>query len=124
MTAPTHKRMVGWVAVYDLWDGQPLRVFNSWDVAFRDLPDDGMQGLIKFYEDGTKQIVSGFDWYFAVQHPTGSWVISGNNHDPEETQQRYPGAILKRGKHTTDEWAHLVDSMLVAVEKPEGCKGC
>ena len=118
------KRMTGWVGVYDPWNGRPLVTVTSWDQEFADLPDDGLQGFIKFFEDGTRAFVTGYDWYFWVNHPSGVGILSANNDDPEETRSRYPGAVLKRGKHTTDEWIHQLDNLLAQSPNPGGCKGC
>lgn len=118
------KSLKGWRVWYDPWDGRPLQSMNCGDNTWDEVPEDGIQGLLKFYEDGTKQVVSGFDWYFAVKHPSGPLVVSGNNDSPEDTLRRYPGAVLKRGKHTTEEWIHLTDTLMHGAPKPEGCKGC
>lgn len=106
------KKLVGWVCVYDDWDGEFLKTLDSAQVEFEDLSSDGIQGFMKFFKDGTKQIVTGYDYYFYVQHPNGDYVLSGNNHTIEDNEKRYPGLIIKRGKHTTDEWAHLVNNIL------------
>lgn len=119
------KKCVAWICVYDPWDGSPLVQVHSDFVRFASLPDDGIQGFCKLFADGTRQIISGFDWYFSVLHPSGAIIISGNNDHPEENERRYPGCCLKRGKHTTDEWAHISAELLAIAHKDaQPCEGC
>jgi len=115
--------MVSWVCVYDPWDGSPLVKVDAATTRFEDLPEDGIQGFIIHHADGTRQIVTGCDWYLWVVHPNGTPILSGNNHPPEENRRRYPNVILKRGKLTTEEWVHAVTELLNDA-KPEPCKGC
>lgn len=105
--------LIRWICVYDSWDGLPLVVVKSEDCKFEDLPDDGIQGFIKYFKTGGRAFVTGFDWYFLVKHPSGQSILSGNNHDAEDNKQRYPGIILKRGKHTRDDWSSIVDKLLL-----------
>lgn len=122
------KRCIAWLCAHDAWDGSPLQIVRLDSVdreGFDKLPDDGIQGFLKIFADGTKQNVSGYDWYFWVMHPSGEPLISGNNDSPEENRRRYPGCVLKRGKHTTDEWAHLRDRLLrESYEHSEPCEEC
>jgi len=118
------KKMVAWVCCYDPWNGSPLVLVSSSEKQFADLPEDGIQGFILFHADGTRQIVTGCDWYLWVVHPNGMPILSGNNHSPEENSSRYPGVLLKRGKLTTEEWAHLTTGLLMDEKKPDGCKNC
>lgn len=112
MMQKLEKRIKGWVCVYDDWSGEFLKTLDSSQVEFKNLPDDGIQGFMKFFIDGTKQIITGYDYYFYVKHPNGDYLISANNHCIEDNKRRYPGIIIKRGKHTTDEWASITVDIL------------
>lgn len=111
------KQMMSWVCVYDPWDGSPLVRVTSNEVDFNDLPDDGIQGFMKHFNDGRRESVSGFDWYIYAPHPDGTWILSGNNHGLEDNQRRYPGCILKRGKLTTDDRAAEAQRILFEWDK-------
>ena len=118
-------KVIAWRAWADLWNGQPLQEYASDVTDFEELPDDGLQGIIKFQDDGGKQVLSGYEWYFEVKHPSGVYIISGANDSADELRQRYPGIILKRGKHTTDEWIQwLSNEAFPKAQVPEGCRGC
>lgn len=91
---------VAWRAWYV--DG---RTYDSRSCRWRDLPDDGALGFrIYFLEmpapDGLPQarVMSGSDYYFCV--PGVGYFDSDD--EPAEIRRRYLGAIIKRGKWTTD----------------------
>ena len=82
------------------------RDFNSTDDRWADLPDDGVLVLRLYYDDFagrdgsvryTKSL-SGDDHYF---HIPGTDLFGCNNDPIDEIHDRYPGAIVKRGKWTT-----------------------
>lgn len=102
--------IIGWRAWYEIADG--WIVYDSNMMAWEDLPDDGMLAL-RWYEDTEKPNnpgipnglkLTGVDYYFMAPGPQGE--IMGGDIDrreinvKEEIKQRYPGAVVKRGKWT------------------------
>lgn len=53
------KSVVGWVAWYT-----DRRTFYSDAVSWRDLPKQGVLAVVTFFEDGTREIISGVRRYF------------------------------------------------------------
>ena len=80
--------MVDWVAYYT-----NDREFESSDVEWSDLPDDGVLA-ISLYHETDHQSLYEFDWYFYV--PENDLFAASNDSVPE-IKARYPGAICKRG---------------------------
>lgn len=97
--AETHA-VDGWIAYYT-----EDRRFTSEDTDWVDLPDDGVLHVQIFLDayagaDNSIQystILSGDDWYF---HVPGTDLYGSNDDTPEEIEERYPGAVCKRGKWT------------------------
>jgi hypothetical protein len=80
-----------WYVGGDTYDGS---TFDAW----QQLPGDGVLTIMLWFEDGTRRVEQGNDFYFAT--PDG---VFGHNDDPaEETERRYPGVSVKRGMWTTD----------------------
>jgi hypothetical protein len=84
-------RWRAWFTKGRVFDG---RTFEDW----RALPDDGVLSVMLWFDDGTRRVQQGNDFYFAT--PDG--VFGHNDHPPQETIERYPGASVKRGMWTTD----------------------
>ena len=80
------------------------REYSSAETDWAELPDDGVL-LLRLYYDAfsrggvryTKSL-SGDDYYF---HVPGTDLYGCNNDPPAEIRERYPGAVVKRGKWTT-----------------------
>lgn len=82
------------------------RHFNSEQHEWAGLPNDGVLCLKLFYEEmasGDERytlLLDGDDYYF---HTPDTNLFGCSNDPPEEIRERYPGAIIKRGKWTTAE---------------------
>lgn len=85
-----------WRVWYD--DGT---VYDSCRRDWAGLPDDGLLVKMLYYDDGTRQIQQGADYYFVAPHAEGD--IHGASSAPLEViRRRYPGAIVKRGRWAPD----------------------
>lgn len=93
--------MTEWRAWYT--DG---RVFDSRSHAWRDIPLDGMLVLVVYYDEEDahgrpkRKIFDHEDWYF---HEPGTDLFGTVRGPVDEHLPRYPGAVFKRGKWTTEE---------------------
>lgn len=122
--------IVGWRAWYVRPDGAVME-FTSRQIAWEDLPDDGMLG-IRWYEDtyhpnneglrnGLK--ITGMDYYFMADGPSG--IIMGADVDrrgvnvPDEIRSRYTNAKVKRGIWTDpDTFDKVWQDIKAATELP------
>lgn len=110
--------MDGWRAWYT--NG---RTFNSDDDAWSDLPHDGVLVIVVYLDeysgadDGVQHryILDGSDWYF---HVPDEGIIGSNSDSASEILERYPGALLKRGKWTDPETFRAVKQAAVESEAP------
>jgi len=94
------KTVVGWKIWYD--DGSK---YSSKDIDWADLPVDGVQYLM-LYESTfdhhdppqrTRMSHSGQDHYFRQETEHG--VVYGSNNDSkEQNEERYPGAVVLKGR--------------------------
>lgn len=101
-----------WVEIeYDIIE------YNSVDHCFENIPDDGFQAMRLWYSDGTGRYINGNDFYFMQEHPKGLIVGQSNDIDVKE---RYPNAIIKRGKHIPDSLMKEVIELLIKSECPNG----
>lgn len=78
---------------------QEIKEFNSVNNKWCDIPDDGFQAMRLWYSDGTGRQISGNDFYFVQEHPKG--LIFGQTNDLDVIE-RYPDALIKRGRHIPD----------------------
>ena len=92
-------KVVGWRIYYTDGSG-----YNSSDTKWEDLPEDGVIVLVLYLDEysggGEVQhriVLDGSDYYF---HIPGTELFGSNNDMPDEISERYPGAIIKRGKWT------------------------
>lgn len=95
------KDVIGW----RVWTSK--NVFDSvgsddWLASWAALPDDDIQ-IVMLYENWStrlgaayRQYIAGSDAYFMSPHPSGKMIIAGSN--DADVPDRYPGAVLKRGK--------------------------
>jgi hypothetical protein len=93
-----------WFVGGHTYDGE---TFNDW----ASIPDDGVLSVMLWFDDGTRRVMQGNDFYFAT--PGG--VYGHNDHPQQETERRYPGASVKRGQWTTDaEMEHIAREAIEA----------
>jgi hypothetical protein len=105
-----------WIAYYDNGTATPS-IYNSVNHTLVDLPDDGFQAMRLWYHNGTGRYISGNDYYFFSEHPSG--LIFGQTNDSYESiVERYPNAIIKRGKHTSEEMIHYINNLMITASKP------
>lgn len=94
-------------------------VFCSDGVTWDELPDDGMLGLVTVFDERNtangirlKRHVDGCDWYWQAPGLDGEPIFGYSDDDPDEIRDRYPGAVVKRGKWTSDpEMSRVIDEM-------------
>lgn len=94
-----------WYVGGGTYDGE---TFNDW----QQLAADGVLTVMLWFEDGTRRVEQGNDFYFAT--PNG--VYGHNDHPQEETERRYPGASVKRGMWTTDAEMQRVAAEAIGAE--------
>ena len=91
-------KVVGWRAWYT--DGSK---YDSATTRWNDLPDDGVVVIVLYFDNKTRRIMDGSDWYFRAKHESGDFVYGENNDPSEENKKRYGEDIsLKRGQWTTE----------------------
>jgi hypothetical protein len=73
---------------------------------WEDLPDDGLLCKMIYYKDGTKQVQHGLDFYYEAPHHAG--IIQGAGMCRDEIEDRYPGAVIKRGRWAPDNYYRVV----------------
>jgi hypothetical protein len=98
---PTVQHAVGWKAWYI-----GGRVYESASSSWGDLPDDGVLAVKVFFNDNTSRNCNGNDQYGLLILSPDSWTIIHNNN--EDNLERYPNAIWKRGKWTSEEEMNAV----------------
>lgn len=82
--------------------------YCSTSVQWEDLPEDGMLGYVILFDQRADsgrrhhRIASGRDWYWMSPGVDGNPIFAESNDTKEEILDRYPGAILRRGKWTSD----------------------
>lgn len=92
-----------------------IKEFNSVDNCLCDIPDDGFQAMRLWYADGTGRFISGADYYFFQEHPKG--LIFGQSNDLD-IKERYPEAMIKRGKHIPDGLMKQVNELMTNSKNP------
>ena len=107
-------RWRAWVEDLGAQDGFTLHQggLDEW----ADLPDDGIICVMIYFSQNApsgmplRRIAHSSDRYFMFIGPDGNWVIGDNNDDASEISRRYPTAVIKRGKWTSDA---LMQSIIV-----------
>jgi len=111
-------KVIGWQAWYA--DGSK---YDSATTKWTDLPDDGVLIIMLYFDNKTRRIMDGSDWYFRAKHESGEFIYGENNDPPEENRKRYgKSVLLKRAKWTTEKIMYdLQKEAMGAKECP--CKG-
>lgn len=111
-------KVIGWRTWYA--DGKK---YNSKDMRWNDLPDDGVLVIMLYFDNKTRRIMDGSSWYFRVKDKSGGFIYGENDDSPEENRKRYGESIsLKRGKWTTEKI--MQDFQKEAMDAKEcPCKG-
>lgn len=71
---------------------------------FSPLPNDGFQGMVLAFPDGTRRKISGCDYYWGDVGVQGRpiYAQSSPGQSLTDIMKRYPNASIKLGKHTDD----------------------
>jgi hypothetical protein len=94
------REVIGWRVWYE------RDVYDSKKHGLSDLPDDGLQKMRLYYCDGRQRDLSGADYYWIAENETGMiYATDSNPPDP----MRYPGAIVIRGKWTSEENLYRIE---------------
>lgn len=110
----TDEYVVGWRCWVEV-NGE-IKEYNSVDDNWCDIPNDSFQAMRLWYSDNTSRVISGNDFYFIQQHNKG--LIFGQTNDTD-VKERYPGAIIKRGKHIPDLMMKEINELMSKSEKPQ-----
>lgn len=112
----TDNFIIAWRCWYD--DGTFIpKEYTSINSTLDTLPEDGFQAMRLWYSNGGGRYMSGNDYYFFAEHPSG--LIFGQSNDSYDSiVQRYPTAIIKRGKHTSDQMIHLIENTMINSQNP------
>lgn len=91
-------KVIGW----RVWYGDDSK-YDSKNTRWEDLPDDGVVVVMLYFDNKTRRIMDGSDWYFRAKHKSGDFIYGENSDSPEENRKRYgKGISLKRGQWTTE----------------------
>lgn len=74
------------------------RFFDSESMSWEELPEDGVQLVVVYLPKGQRHI-SGCDFYFKADGD----ILGGNSDSEVSIRRRYSGAVIKRGRWTSDE---------------------
>ncbi len=83
--------MIGW----RIWYRDA--VYDSREFEWADVPDDGIQVLYIYKDDGRREGMSGQTSYYLVPDEDGDYFDSDMDR-PVDVIKRYPEAVIKRGK--------------------------
>lgn len=97
MTLPDSQIVIG----HRVWYSDGAVLTDPWE----ELPDDGILIKMLYFKDGTKEIQHGLDFYYEAPHPSGG-IIRGAGMKEDQIVDRYPGAIIKRGIWSPNEFYH------------------
>jgi len=91
--------------------------YTSLNSTLDNLPEDGFQAMRLWFADGNSKVISGNDYYFFYEHPTG--IIYGQTNDtPETINSRYPGALIKKGRYTTESIINTINNTMMNSTNP------
>lgn len=91
--------------------------YNSVDHTLEELPEDGFQAMRLWYADGTGRYISGNDHYFFANHPAGT-IFGQSNDSIQSILDRYPGVIIKLGKHIPDGLMQEINTLMINATIP------
>jgi hypothetical protein len=92
------------------------RHYTSKDTNFEALPSDGCLGFKIFYSATTGLFLKSQDYYFKHDKLIGGDLDKPGRDVRQEIMDRYPGAIIIRGKWTDDEDMERVDQEMREAE--------
>ena len=96
-------KVIGWRVWYD--NGSQ---YSSKEIKWCKLFDDGVISVVLYFDDKTRRIMDGSDWYFKAVG-TDDYIYGQNNDTVEENKKRYgKDIILKRGKWTDEETMYKI----------------
>lgn len=105
-----------WRCWYNNLTPEILR-YDSQNHTIEDLPDDGFQAMRIWFKNGNGKYVSGNDYYFFYQF--GDEVIFGQTNDlPDKIIERYPNAVIKKGKYTTESILDKINKEMINSKDP------
>lgn len=112
MAAPIPYKAVGWRIWYSedrVYEGDAE---TSWDA----LPDDGFLVAMIYFDNGTRRIACGSDYYFSFLTPKGP-VYGQTNDPPEAILARYPQGKIKRGLWVSDHEMKAAETAAMSAKK-------
>lgn len=105
------------VASWRVWLDDGSTIEGATIDEFALVPDDGLLGMLLRYVGGGGRVCSGSDYYWAFPGLADTVYAHGNDNPAD----RYPGAIIKRGRWTDDITQAQVDADIFAeVERLHG----
>jgi hypothetical protein len=100
-------------------NSETITEYNSIDHNLVDLPNDGFQAMRLWYHNGYGRFISGHDFYFFAEHPSGTiFGGSGYSDTPESITNRYDSVSIKSGKHTTDGIMIEINDLMISSVSP------
>lgn len=112
----TDAYVISWRCWYNNLDNQ-VTEYTSINTTLENLPSDGFQGMKLFFADGTSKFINGSDYYFFYEHPSG--IIFGQTNDsPQIIDSKYPGAVVKYGKYTTEGIMQNITNLMISATNP------
>lgn len=105
--------VIGWTVYYD--DGTPYT-----DTPWEELPSDGVVFVVLRYQNGTRRICRGSDYYWRAEGEY-DYIYAHDNMRPDPA--RYKGLVTLRGIWCDDIVMHEVESEVMGTPPLEDC-GC
>ena len=107
----TDSFVIAWRVWYDNGTTSPSE-YNSIQHNLETLPDDGFQAMRLWYSNGNGRFISGSDHYFFSNHEGGT-IFGQSNDSYQSILDRYPGVVIKLGKHVPDGLMNQIDNMMI-----------
>lgn len=128
--------IVGWKA----WYANRNQPYESSNTCWSELPDDGVIAVLAFERQvvvssrkhyrvlltgSPNQQGLGDMWFFQFRSEAGEIMYNCSSDPPEVILERYPGALLKRGKMIGFEELRSIEEKAMADYRvPGSCKDC